>query len=153
MRRGARHFESGSPRRLPFLVTANALPAEPIVVGSKKFTESYVLGDIAKTVLERARTSTCSSDAGMGGTIILWQALQGGQIDVYPEYTGTIGEEILKTKRPLSEDEMREGARKIRRWDVRGSWLQQYLRARHASGRKQRNLASKRSAICAGTRT
>ncbi|MEP7071207.1 MAG: glycine betaine ABC transporter substrate-binding protein, partial [Verrucomicrobiota bacterium] len=34
---------------------------------------------------------------GMGGTIILWQALRGGGIDVYPEYTGTIAEEILKT--------------------------------------------------------
>jgi osmoprotectant transport system permease protein len=43
----------------------------------------------------------------MGGTIILWQALSGGQIDVYPEYTGTIGEEILKTRQPLSEDKMR----------------------------------------------
>ena len=38
----------------------------------------------------------------MGGTIILWQALSGGQIDLYPEYTGTIGEEILKTKERLS---------------------------------------------------
>ena len=49
----------------------------------------------------------------MGGTIILWQALRGGQIDVYPEYTGTIGEEILKTKQPLSEDEMRKALAKF----------------------------------------
>ena len=34
----------------------------------------------------------------MGGTIILWQALSAGQIAAYPEYTGTIGEEILKTR-------------------------------------------------------
>src|SRR5437764_3291011 len=32
----------------------------------------------------------------MGGTIILWEALRGGGIDVYPEYTGTIAEEMLK---------------------------------------------------------
>src|SRR5260370_39069520 len=43
---------------------------------------------------------------GMGGTIILWQALQGGEITLYPEYTGTIDEEILKTKQPLSTDQM-----------------------------------------------
>ena len=49
----------------------------------------------------------------MGGTIILWQALRGGQIDVYPEYTGTIGEEILKTKQPLSQDEMRKALAKF----------------------------------------
>ena len=88
------------------LTTAATLPAEPIVVGSKKFTESYVLGEIAKTVLERAHFAV-QERAGMGGTIILWQALRGGQIDVYPEYTGTISEEILKTKQRLSEDEMR----------------------------------------------
>ena len=43
----------------------------------------------------------------MGGTIILWEALLGGEIALYPEYTGTIDEEILKTKQPLSTDEMR----------------------------------------------
>ena len=85
--------------------------ADPIVVGSKKFTESYVLGGIAKTVLERAG-SAVQERAGMGGTIILWQALSGGQIDVYPEYTGTIGEEILKTKEPLSREEMRAELKK-----------------------------------------
>ena len=88
-------------------VAATAPAAEPIVVGSKKFTESYVLGEIAKTVLERSGFSV-QERAGMGGTIILWQALRGEQIDVYPEYTGTIGEEILKTRQPLSEEQMRQ---------------------------------------------
>lgn len=81
--------------------------AQPIVIGSKKFTESYVLGEIARTALERAGFAT-RPRLGMGGTIILWQALSGGQIDLYPEYTGTIAEEILKTKSPVSEAEMRE---------------------------------------------
>ena len=94
------------------LVTASAFPAEPIVVGSKKFTESYVLGEIAKTVLEHAGFAV-QLRPGMGGTIILWQALSEGQIDVYPEYTGTIGEEILKTKQPLAADEMRAALRKF----------------------------------------
>jgi len=44
---------------------------------------------------------------GMGGTIILWEALRGGQIDVYPEYTGTIAQEILRTERQLSVQEIR----------------------------------------------
>ena len=93
---------------LSLLLTTTAVDAaKPVVVGSKKFTESYVLGGIAKTVLERAGFPV-QERAGMGGTIILWQALRGAQIDVYPEYTGTIGEEILKTKQPLSQDEMRK---------------------------------------------
>lgn len=94
------------------LVATAAATADPIVVGSKKFTESYVLGEIAKTVLERSGFPV-QQRAGMGGTIILWQALTGGQIDLYPEYTGTIGEEILKTKERLSEDAMRAALKKF----------------------------------------
>jgi osmoprotectant transport system permease protein len=86
--------------------------AQPIVVGSKKFTESYVLGEIAKTTLERAHF-TVEERAGMGGTIILWEALRGGQIDLYPEYTGTISEEILKTKEAIAEQEMRQSLGKL----------------------------------------
>ncbi len=93
------------------LAATSAVAAQPIVVGSKKFTESYVLGGIARTVLERAGLAA-QERAGMGGTIILWQALGGGQIDVYPEYTGTIGEEILKTKERLSSAEMRAALKK-----------------------------------------
>jgi len=70
--------------------------AEPILIGSKKFTESYVLAEIAKRSLENAGLTT-DHRQGMGGTIILWQALKGEQIALYPEYTGTIAEEILKT--------------------------------------------------------
>ena len=75
----------------------------PVVIGSKKFTESYVLGEIAKRTLSDAAMSA-EHRQGMGGTVILWQALRGGQIDVYPEYTGTIVQEILKrSDRPASE--------------------------------------------------
>src|SRR5881275_468612 len=49
----------------------------------------------------------------MGGTIILWEALRGGQIDVYPEYTGTIAQEILKTERQLSVQEIRDALTKF----------------------------------------
>ena len=103
---------------MPFLLIAllfgatASVVAKPIVVGSKKFTESYVLGEIAKTVLERAGFQV-EERPGMGGTIILWQALRSGQIDLYPEYTGTIGEEILKTKQPLEENEMRRALEKF----------------------------------------
>src|SRR5262245_41399467 len=91
-----------------FTIFAFCPVAQPqqIVVGSKKFTESYVLGEIAKTALQNTGF-TVEHKQGMGGTIILWQALRGGEIALYPEYTGTITEEILKTKQPSSTDEMR----------------------------------------------
>src|SRR5438876_7797328 len=106
--------------RLPdFLLIFSCLPiflihsasAAPVVIGSKKFTESYVIGEIAKRALTDAGLPV-EHRQGMGGTIILWQALRGGQIDAYPEYTGTIVREILKSDRPLSLNEIRDSLAK-----------------------------------------
>ncbi len=82
-----------------------------VVIGSKKFTESYVLGEIAKRALNDAGIPA-EHRQGMGGTIILWEALRGGQIDVYPEYTGTIAQEILKSDHALSLKQIRESLAK-----------------------------------------
>jgi len=96
------------PAAILFAIFAFCSVAQPkqIVVGSKRFTESYVLGEIARIALQKAGF-TVEHKQGMGGTIILWQALRGGDVQLYPEYTGTITEEILKTKQPLSTDGMR----------------------------------------------
>src|SRR5262249_27644255 len=67
--------------------------AQQITVGSKKFTESYVLGEIAKKLLVDGGFQV-EHRQGMGNTSIVWQALKTGQISLYPEYTGTISEEI-----------------------------------------------------------
>ncbi|MEY2495721.1 MAG: osmoprotectant transport system substrate-binding protein opuBD [Verrucomicrobiota bacterium] len=93
---------------LGLLATLCAFPslaAEPLLVGSKKFTESYVLAEIAKRAMEDAGIAT-EHRQGMGGTIILWEALRTDQIAFYPEYTGTIGEEILKTSPTTSVSEI-----------------------------------------------
>ncbi|KQW89363.1 amino acid ABC transporter permease [Massilia sp. Root418] len=63
-------------------------------IGSKRFTESYILGELlAQTAAPHARTE---HKQGLGNTAIVLAALQAGKIDVYPEYTGTIALEILK---------------------------------------------------------
>src|SRR2546429_7194326 len=90
----------------------NSSSAADVVIGSKKFTESYVLGEIAKRTLDEAAIPA-EHRQGMGGTIILWEALRGGQIDAYPEYTGTIAQEILKTERQLSVQEIRDALTKF----------------------------------------
>src|SRR4051812_40747626 len=99
------------PIVLALALLASSCFAEPILIGSKKFTESYVLAEIAKRSFENAGLTT-DHRQGMGGTIILWQALRSGQIAVYPEYTGTIAEEILKTPR-ASVSEMRAELAKL----------------------------------------
>lgn len=71
-------------------------PAEPqsVRIGSKAFTESVILGETAAH-LTREAGLRAEHVRGLGGTRLLWEALLAGQIDVYPEYTGTLTEEIL----------------------------------------------------------
>lgn len=69
--------------------------AQNITVGSKKFTESVVLGEIVKFATTGNGTIT-THRRELGGTRVLWSALLKGDIDIYPEYTGTIRQELLK---------------------------------------------------------
>lgn len=69
----------------------------PLRVGSKRFTESYILAEIAVAAARRAGDATLSHEQGLGGTALVFRALEEGSIDVYPEYTGTIAEAILHT--------------------------------------------------------
>jgi osmoprotectant transport system permease protein len=70
-------------------------PAPEVRVGSKKFTESVVLGEIVTQVL-RSTGTRAEHRVQLGGTQVLWHALLAGEIDLYPEYTGTIREDILR---------------------------------------------------------
>src|SRR5712675_1552834 len=93
---------------LPFIflsVSVLSTNAQTVTIGSKKFTESYVLSEIAKRALRDAGIPV-EHKQGMGGTIILWEALRASQIDAYPEYSGTIAEEILKDRRVDSAEKM-----------------------------------------------
>ena len=74
------------------LSAAPAADAQGLTVGSKRFTESYILGDIL------AQSAKAAHKPGLGNTAILLEALRAGAIDVYPEYTGTIAREILRTE-------------------------------------------------------
>ena len=88
------------------LIKTPPAAAQKISVGSKRFTESYVLGEIAKQLLENAGYRV-ELKQGMGGTIIVWEALQNGEIAMYPDYTGTIQETILKSATPMNPEQMR----------------------------------------------
>jgi osmoprotectant transport system substrate-binding protein len=69
---------------------------KPIVVGSKNFTEQVVLGEIIAEHLEHRLGRPVKRQLNLGGTLISYQALQNGEISLYPEYTGTVEAEILK---------------------------------------------------------
>jgi osmoprotectant transport system permease protein len=80
---------------LLLLLCAPAQATGTVVVGSKRFTESYVLGEVVRQQLLGAGIAAIHKP-GLGNTAILEQALTSGAVDVYPEYTGTIVRELLK---------------------------------------------------------
>jgi osmoprotectant transport system permease protein len=89
---------------LSAVVAATAHAENMIQVGSKRFTESYILAEI---VVRAAGGETAATHKpGLGNTGILHAALRSGSIDVYPEYTGTIAREILKRGSDLSIAEL-----------------------------------------------
>lgn len=77
----------------PAPLTGDAAP-RPVTIGSKKFTESVILGETLRLLANEAG-HPARHRAELGGTRILWGALVSGEIDVYPEYTGTLTREIL----------------------------------------------------------
>lgn len=81
-----------------------------LVVGSKAFPESWILGE-AVASLARETGAAVTHRQNLGGTEIVYEALRTGAIDLYPEYTGTIAEVILKTTGRPSLDQMREALR------------------------------------------
>ena len=98
----------------------------PIVVGSKNFTEQLVLGEILAQQLERRLGGKVARKLNLGGTLLAHQALVNGEIDVYPEYTGTALTAVLKL--PASSDaahvlaEVRDSYEK--RWRL--EWLRPF---------------------------
>src|SRR5258706_4321426 len=93
---------------LAILVLAACSKQKPIVVGSKNFTESVLLGEIVAQRLERAGC-TVERKLDLGGTLVCDKAITSGSLDVYPEYSGTALTAILH------HDAMRDRAAVMKR--------------------------------------
>lgn len=83
--------------------TAAQAQEEPIAIGSKTFGESYLLAEIFSRLLEHEGFAV-ERRFGLGGTLICKEALATGEIDLYPEYTGTITQAILRADIPATEE-------------------------------------------------
>src|SRR5947207_6821948 len=80
-----------------FLIVSCGPPrADRIVVGSKNFTEQLILGEIIAQQIENKTHLPVERKFYLAGTYICQQAILGGRIDIYPEYTGTALTAILK---------------------------------------------------------
>jgi osmoprotectant transport system substrate-binding protein len=87
---------------LVLCLTALLLPAcspsnsNRIVIGSKNFTESFILGELMAQQIEAHTSLKVERRFYLAGTYICHQAVLSGRIDIYPEYTGTALTAILK---------------------------------------------------------
>ncbi len=87
------------PFGLSFATPVSASDDKPMRVGSKRFVESYLLAELV-TQLARREGAEAHHDQGLGGTAVVFRALEDGSIDVYPEYTGTLAEAVVKNGAP-----------------------------------------------------
>ena len=77
------------------LASSPALAQQPVRVGSKNFTEQFVLAELYAQAMEAAGIKV-ERKINLGGTLIAHKALEEKQIDFYPEYTGTMLLAVLK---------------------------------------------------------
>src|SRR5262249_3436648 len=82
-------------------------PERPIVIGCKQDVEGQVLAEIMAQLLED-RGFTVERRYSLGGTLICFEALKRGSIDVYPEYSGTLAQAILNIPGKVSHARMRQ---------------------------------------------
>lgn len=97
---------------LVLLVFSYASPAlgadgKRVIVGSKNFTESVILGEMLCHLVEHAGGESIHRHE-LGGTQILWKSLIEGEIDAYVEYSGTLKEEILAGEQVYSIEQIAE---------------------------------------------
>jgi osmoprotectant transport system substrate-binding protein len=90
-----------------------------IKIGSKNFTEQFILGELYAQGLE-ANGYKVERKLNLGGTSVAFEALKSGQIDVYPEYTGTALQDILKAEAPNDDDSVYQAVKKgyKEKWDI-----------------------------------
>ena len=78
-----------------------------IRVGAKHFNEGYILSEMIAQILEDGGYSI-ERKFNLGGTAVSFEALRTAAIDVYPEYTGTIAAEILKSKTTMTNQKIQQ---------------------------------------------
>jgi osmoprotectant transport system substrate-binding protein len=88
------------------LPSCSSSHADRIVVGSKNFTESFLLGEIMAQQVEAHTNLKVDRRFYLSGTYICQQAILAGRIDIYPEYTGTALTAILKQKASAPKEDV-----------------------------------------------
>lgn len=112
------------------LLEADAKPqdgsAGSITIGGKQFTEQEVLGEIMATLIECKTNLTVVRKLNLGGTMICFNALQAGDLDLYAEYTGTGLVNILKKEVISDPDKAYARVKEAFEKEYKLVWLQPF---------------------------
>ncbi|MEK7408101.1 MAG: glycine betaine ABC transporter substrate-binding protein [Acidobacteriota bacterium] len=106
------------------LFLAGCSRERPLRVGSKNPTEQAILGEVLAQHLERRLGQTVERRPELGGTVMAHQALMTGQVDLYPEYTGTALTSVLKLPPESRAEVVLERVRSEYRSRFRLQWLE-----------------------------
>jgi len=86
---------------------SSPLLSQTISIGAKNFNEGQLLSEILAQLFE-SNGFKIERKYNLGGTLICFEALRNGEIDIYPEYTGTISEQILQSDLTFTLDDLRK---------------------------------------------
>jgi len=90
---------------LVFTIRGEERDHDKIIIGSKEFTEQLILAELLAQLIEAKTELKVERKTGLGGTLICFGALEKGEIDLYPEYTGTGLKAILKHEENITDSE------------------------------------------------
>ncbi|MGO1368189.1 MAG: glycine betaine ABC transporter substrate-binding protein [Senegalia sp. (in: firmicutes)] len=98
-----------------------------VTIGTKPMTEQYIIGDMLKILIEEKTDIDVEMKSGIaGGTSNLHPAITSGEIDIYPEYTGTGWMFVLKNDLIEDADEMYEETKKAYDEEYNLLWTEPY---------------------------
>ncbi len=105
------------------LAASGCAKQHSLTVGSKNFTEQVVLGEIVAQHLENRLQQKVIRRLNLGGTLLVHQSVMNGEIDVYPEYSGTALSSILKINMINDPKAILERIRDMYHTNLRLEWL------------------------------
>jgi osmoprotectant transport system substrate-binding protein len=95
-----------------------------VTIGSKNFTENIIMAEIMAQTVEANTSLKVERKLNLGGTLICWEGLKKGELDMYPDYTGTGLMAILKKDVITDPDEVYEIVQQEYNKQFKIKWLQ-----------------------------
>ncbi|MEO8127302.1 MAG: glycine betaine ABC transporter substrate-binding protein [Bryobacteraceae bacterium] len=105
------------------LIASGCVRRHELTVGSKNFTEQVILGEIVAQHLENRMQQKIGRRLNLGGTLLVHQSVMNGEIDVYPEYSGTALSSVLKINMINDRAAINERIRDMYRSNLKLEWL------------------------------